>query len=96
MNHWQVAVYTAAGRVKKLVGLENYFTILPREAYPGCQRLFMRGFWPKTCRPEANKAPHRTREKTSGARGTRGLLGGGNLFIDDVLIYVHSLCAKNY
>lgn len=86
MNHWQVAVYTAVGRVKKLVGLENYFTILPREAYPGCQRLLMRGFWPKTCRPE----------KTSGARGTRGLLGRGNLFIDDVLIYVHSLCAKNY
>ena len=56
----------------------------------------MRGFWPKTCRPEANKAPHRTREKTSGTRDTRGLLGGGNLFIDDVLIYVHGLCAKNY
>ena len=56
----------------------------------------MRGFWPKTCRSEADKAPHRTREKTSGTQGTRGLLGAGNLFIDDVLIYVHSLCAKNY
>ena len=45
---------------------------------------------------EADKAPPRTREKTSGTRGTRGLLGGRNLLIDDVLIYVHSLFAKNY
>ena len=45
-----------------------------RNTYPGCQRLFMRGFRfqssrPKTCRPVADEAPRRTREKTSGTQG---------------------------
>ena len=27
------------------------------------------GLWPKTCRPAADEAPRRTREKTSGTKG---------------------------
>ena len=54
--------------------------VLRPGSYPGCQRLFMRGFGqvfksgpcqkPKTCRPVTDEAPRHTREKTSGTQGT--------------------------
>ena len=38
----------------------------PREKF-FFSRVF--GLWPKTCRPAADEAPRRTREKTSGTKG---------------------------
>ena len=56
--------------------------IIPASGYPGCQRLFMRGFrfrwslkkWPAPFVSSAfgrqNEAPRLTREKTSGTQGS--------------------------
>lgn len=62
MNHWQVAVNTAVGRVKKNLWAWKISS-------PAClARLF--GGWK--------------------------IIFRGGINTDDVLIYVHSLCAKNY
>ena len=62
------------------------FQASPHKIYPGFQRLFMRGFRvraarvfglrPKRCRPVADEAPRRTREKTSGTQATQDLGAG--------------------
>ena len=55
------------------VRIRYYFLADLHVTYPGCQRLFMRGFRFRlslTCRPAADVAPRHTREKTSGTQGT--------------------------
>ena len=39
------------------------------------------GLWPKTCRPVADEAPRRTREKTSGTQGVWNSLIGRILIL---------------
>ena len=67
-RRWRVH-YIWLKKVKKI-------RIVPNESYPGCQRLFMRGFRfrsslkkSSTCRPAADEAPRHTRENISGTQG---------------------------